>query len=108
MKWRRAFVGSRDDEAEAGKGMLRPRGEQGRDGLAGTDLGPWHIKEIVKQKGSLCWTCKLLKCWPEDGGRYITLPMVFSKEPGNGQAQLRHVQKFQVYDERDGHALADA
>src|SRR3984885_4948087 len=27
----------------------------------------------------------ILKCWPEDGGRYITLPMVFSKNPDTGK-----------------------
>ena len=25
------------------------------------------------------------KCWPEDGGRFITLPMVFSRNPDTGK-----------------------
>lgn len=39
----------------------------------------------------------VLKCWPDDGGRYITLPMVISRDP------MRHFRnvgmyRIQVYD----------
>lgn len=39
----------------------------------------------------------ILKCWPDDGGRYITLPMVISRDPIKG---LRNVgmYRIQVYD----------
>jgi 4-hydroxy-3-polyprenylbenzoate decarboxylase len=30
----------------------------------------------------------ILKCWPEDGGPYITLPMVFTKEAGTGKRNV--------------------
>ena len=33
----------------------------------------------------------VLHCWPLDGGRSSRLPMVFSKNPDDRQAQLRHV-----------------
>src|SRR4051812_32800823 len=40
-------------------------------------------QEVVQRDGSLDdWP--ILKCWPEDGGRYITLPMVFTKDPETG------------------------
>jgi 4-hydroxy-3-polyprenylbenzoate decarboxylase len=41
----------------------------------------------------------ILKCWPEDGGRYITLPMVISRDPVRG---IRNVgmYRLQVYDKR--------
>lgn len=29
-----------------------------------------------------------LKCWPEDGGRYITLPMVFTHDPNTGKRNV--------------------
>ena len=39
----------------------------------------------------------ILKCWPQDGGRYITLPMVISRDPIKG---IRNVgmYRLQVYD----------
>jgi 4-hydroxy-3-polyprenylbenzoate decarboxylase len=30
----------------------------------------------------------ILKCWPDDGGPYITLPMVFTKEAGTGKRNV--------------------
>ena len=41
----------------------------------------------------------ILKCWPEDGGRYITLPLVITKDPVTG---VRNVgtYRMQVFDER--------
>ena len=41
----------------------------------------------------------VLKCWPDDGGRYITLPMVISRDPVKG---IRNVgmYRLQVYDKR--------
>src|SRR5271154_1489348 len=37
-------------------------------------------KNILREKFSLD-AFPILKCWPEDGGRFITLPRVFSKNP---------------------------
>lgn len=41
----------------------------------------------------------ILQCWPLDGGRYITLPMVFSKDPESGKRNCG-MYRIQVYDER--------
>jgi 4-hydroxy-3-polyprenylbenzoate decarboxylase len=40
-----------------------------------------------------------LKCWPNDGGRYITLPLVITKDPVNG---IRNVgmYRLQIYDNK--------
>src|SRR3954452_22928329 len=35
-------------------------------------------KEVVHKKDFSFADFPILKCWPQDGGRYITLPMVFS------------------------------
>jgi 4-hydroxy-3-polyprenylbenzoate decarboxylase len=40
-----------------------------------------------------------LKCWPEDGGRYITLPLVFSRNPDTGKRNCG-MYRLQVFDER--------
>jgi 4-hydroxy-3-polyprenylbenzoate decarboxylase len=37
----------------------------------------------------------ILKCWPEDGGRYVTLPLVFTKDrDGNRNCGMYRVQQF--------------
>jgi 4-hydroxy-3-polyprenylbenzoate decarboxylase len=39
----------------------------------------------------------ILRCWPEDGGRYITLPMVISRDPERGTRNVG-MYRIQVYD----------
>ncbi len=41
----------------------------------------------------------ILKCWPEDGGRYITLPLVFTKDPETGMRNIG-TYRMQVFDGR--------
>ncbi|MBI2266372.1 MAG: menaquinone biosynthesis decarboxylase [Armatimonadetes bacterium] len=40
----------------------------------------------------------VLRCWPEDGGRYITLPMVITADPETGQRNVG-MYRLQVYDD---------
>ena len=58
---------------------------------------PCH--EVVQTEGFSLFDIPVLKCWPEDGGRYITLPMVFSKNPETGKRNCG-MYRIQVYDER--------
>ncbi len=39
----------------------------------------------------------ILKCWPEDGGRFITLPMVITRDPDSGQRNVG-LYRMQVLD----------
>lgn len=41
----------------------------------------------------------ILKCWPLDGGRFITLPCVVTKDPDTGERNLG-MYRVQVYDDR--------
>ena len=41
----------------------------------------------------------ILKCWPKDGGRFITLPNVHTRDPDSGARNLG-MYRMQVYDER--------
>jgi 4-hydroxy-3-polyprenylbenzoate decarboxylase len=41
----------------------------------------------------------ILKCWPQDGGRFITFPLVFTKNPVTGKRNVG-MYRMQVYDER--------
>ncbi|MDB6147020.1 MAG: 4-hydroxy-3-polyprenylbenzoate decarboxylase [Spartobacteria bacterium] len=41
----------------------------------------------------------ILKCWPKDGGRFITLPNVHTRDPETGARNVG-VYRMQIYDER--------
>jgi 4-hydroxy-3-polyprenylbenzoate decarboxylase len=41
----------------------------------------------------------IIKCWPQDGGKYITLPLVFTKDPENGQQNVG-MYRLQVFDKK--------
>ena len=55
-------------------------------------------QEVVSPDGSLD-EVPILKCWPEDGGRYVTLPLVFTKDPETGQRNIG-TYRMQVFDGR--------
>jgi 4-hydroxy-3-polyprenylbenzoate decarboxylase len=40
-----------------------------------------------------------LQCWPEDGGRFITLPLVFSRNPDTGKRNCG-MYRMQIFDDR--------
>lgn len=70
-----------------------------------SNVASWMPKTI-KEKG-LCQEVihknpdinrlPVLKCWPEDGGRFVTLPMVITKDPETG---IRNVgmYRMQIFD----------
>ncbi len=56
-------------------------------------------KEIIQHKDFSLDDLPILHCWPGDGGRFITLPMVFSKSPDTGKRNCG-MYRMQVFDER--------
>jgi 4-hydroxy-3-polyprenylbenzoate decarboxylase len=55
-------------------------------------------QEVVQSGGTLD-DIPILKCWPEDGGKYITFPLVFTKDPESGARNIG-TYRMQVYDGR--------
>ena len=55
-------------------------------------------QEVVRRDGTLD-ELPILKCWPEDGGRFITLPLVFTKDPETGMRNIG-TYRMQVFDGR--------
>ena len=41
----------------------------------------------------------ILKCWPLDGGRFVTLPCVVTRDPDTGERNLG-MYRIQIYDDR--------
>ena len=59
--------------------------------------GPCKDK-ILKHGNFSLEKLPILKCWPEDGGRYITMPLVFTNNPATGKRNCG-MYRMQVYDE---------
>ncbi|MDD3654587.1 MAG: menaquinone biosynthesis decarboxylase [Desulfotomaculaceae bacterium] len=55
-------------------------------------------KEIVQKDRPSLAELPVLKCWPEDGGPFITLPLVFTKDPATGRRNMG-MYRMQVYDD---------
>jgi len=67
------------------------------------DLMPKTVKdapchEVVRRDGTLD-ELPVLTCWPGDGGRYITFPIVFTRDPGSGERNVG-TYRMQVFDGR--------
>jgi len=56
-------------------------------------------KDVVKKDGFSLLDFPILKCWPQDGGRFITWPMVVTKNPETGKRNVG-CYRMQVFDER--------
>ncbi len=68
------------------------------------DLFPTVVKkgpcqEVVERETPSLLSLPVIKCWPGDAGRYITLPLVFTRDPESG-ARNCGIYRMQVYDER--------
>jgi 4-hydroxy-3-polyprenylbenzoate decarboxylase len=56
-------------------------------------------KEVILREGKFSLSdFPIIKCWPEDGGRFITLPLVFTKNPETGKRNCG-MYRMQVYDD---------
>jgi 4-hydroxy-3-polyprenylbenzoate decarboxylase len=54
-------------------------------------------KEVIRRENlDLNWF-PILKCWPHDGGRFITLPCVVTRDPRTGKRNIG-MYRMQVYD----------
>lgn len=51
-----------------------------------------RCQEVIHKEPDLN-SLPVLKCWPEDGGRFITFPLVHTKDPGSG---IRNVGMYRM------------
>jgi 4-hydroxy-3-polyprenylbenzoate decarboxylase len=54
-------------------------------------------KEVILRDGFDLDQFPILKCWPHDGGRFITLPCVVTRDPRSGKRNIG-MYRMQVYD----------
>jgi 4-hydroxy-3-polyprenylbenzoate decarboxylase len=54
-------------------------------------------KQVILKEGFDLNAFPILKCWPHDGGRFITLPCVHTRDPRTGKRNIG-MYRMQVYD----------
>ena len=54
-------------------------------------------KEMIRREKFNLNYFPILKCWPQDGGRFITLPCVHTRDPRTGKRNMG-MYRMQVYD----------
>ena len=63
---------------------------------------PWKLpikgacQEVIEHDPDLS-TLPVLKCWPDDGGKFFTLPLVMTKDPDTG-VQNTGMYRIQIFD----------
>ena len=66
--------------------------------------GPKHVRsapcqEVVETDRPSLAGLPIIRCWPGDAGRYITLPMVFTRDPVTGARNVG-MYRLQVFDDQ--------
>ena len=58
-----------------------------------------ECQEVVRTYNFSLFDFPILQCWPQDGGRFITCPMVITKNPETGKRNVG-CYRMQVFDQR--------
>jgi 4-hydroxy-3-polyprenylbenzoate decarboxylase len=77
--------------------MLPMLAEMGKFFPKAVATGP--CKEVIKRDNFSLLDFPILQCWPKDGGRFITLPCVITRDPKTGKRNVG-MYRMQIYDER--------
>ncbi len=54
-------------------------------------------KEVIRREGFDLGFFPILKCWPQDGGPFITLPLIHTRDPKTGKRNMG-MYRMQVFD----------
>src|SRR5215469_13771381 len=75
--------------------MLPTLAEMGKFFPKVVKTGP--CKEVIKKKDFSLLDFPVLQCWPQDAGRFITLPCVITRDPKTGKRNVG-MYRMQIYD----------
>jgi 4-hydroxy-3-polyprenylbenzoate decarboxylase len=59
----------------------------------------WKNAETINARPPTLLDLPILRCWPLDGGRFITLPCVVTQDPDTGERNVG-MYRIQIYDDR--------
>jgi 4-hydroxy-3-polyprenylbenzoate decarboxylase len=77
--------------------MLPMLAEMGKFFPKTVATGP--CKEVIKRDNFSLLDFPILQCWPQDAGRFITLPCVITRDPKTGKRNVG-MYRMQIYDGR--------
>jgi 4-hydroxy-3-polyprenylbenzoate decarboxylase len=87
-----------------GLGGMLGRGQDLLSAMRAIGLGPSKVRsgpvqEIIEKDTARLASLPVLTCWPEDGGPFITLPQVITRDPETGARNVG-MYRLQVLDDR--------
>ncbi len=93
-----------DPRLPRGLGQALGRGRDLVGALRGAGLKPRKVRnapaqEVIETSAPSLDFLPILKCWPKDGGRFITLPQVITRNPHSGVRNVG-MYRLQLVDER--------
>lgn len=93
-----------DPRLPQGIGGMIGRGQEVLGALRAIGLGPKKVRrapvqQVVKKENATLAEIPILQCWPKDGGRFITLPQVITRDPQSGVRNVG-MYRLQEVDER--------
>ena len=94
----RAFMDVKSPQGFLDKVKMLPMlAEMGKFFPKTVSTGP--CKEVIKRDNFSLLDFPILQCWPQDAGRFITLPCVVTRDPNTGKRNVG-MYRMQVFDEK--------
>jgi 4-hydroxy-3-polyprenylbenzoate decarboxylase len=94
----RAFMDVKSPQGFLDKVKMLPMlAEMGKFFPKTVSTGP--CKEVIKRDNFSLLDFPILQCWPQDAGRFITLPCVVTRDPNSGKRNVG-MYRMQVFDEK--------
>ncbi len=94
----RAFMDVKSPQGFLDKVKMLPMlAEMGKFFPKTVSSGP--CKEVIQRDNFSLLDFPILQCWPQDAGRFITLPCVVTRDPKTGKRNVG-MYRMQVYDEK--------
>ena len=94
----RAFMDVKSPQGFLDKVKMLPMlAEMGKFFPRTVSTGP--CKEVIKRENFSLLDFPILQCWPQDAGRFITLPCVVTRDPNTGKRNVG-MYRMQVFDEK--------
>jgi 4-hydroxy-3-polyprenylbenzoate decarboxylase len=94
----RAFMDVKSPQGFLDKVKMLPMlAEMGKFFPRTVATGP--CKEVIQRENFSLLDFPILQCWPQDAGRFITLPCVITRDPKTGKRNVG-MYRMQIYDER--------
>jgi len=69
---------------------------QGMAGVFPRQVNRAPVQEVIEERPDLT-RLPVLKCWPQDGGRFFTLPLVITRDPDTGHQNVG-MYRMQLFD----------